>query len=79
MWEEGVLLVVVVHERKVTQALNHELLLALEVGLEVHISLLLFYSPKQITIPLSTSDGGTYVPTIQPEGGKLEIFGKRHS
>ena len=46
MWEEGVLLVVVVHERKVTQALNHDLLLALEVGLEVHISLLLFYSPK---------------------------------
>jgi len=54
VWEEGVLLVVV-HERKVTQALNHELLLALEVGLEVHISLLLFYSPKQITIPPLTS------------------------
>lgn len=73
------MLVVVIQEQKVTEPLNHELLIALKVGLEVPISLLLFYSPKQITIPLLTSEGGTYVPTIQPEGGKLEIFGKRHS
>lgn len=69
-------MLVVIQEQ--TEALNHELLIALKVGLEVHISLL-FYSPKQITIPLLTSKGGIYVPTIQPEGGKLEIFGKRHS
>lgn len=73
------MLVVVIQEQKVTEPLNHELLIALKGGLEVPISLLLFYSPKQITIPLLTSEGGAYVPTIQPEGGKLEIFGKRHS
>ena len=73
------MLVFVVQEQKLTEPLNHELLIALKVGLEVHRALLLFYSPKQITIPLLTSEGGAYVPAIQPEGGKLEIFGKQHS